>query len=50
MQPKRITVQKALNQRPQTTFAQSTTKLSALQTPFHEVTTNFTSGDFAVMD
>jgi len=50
MQPKRITVQKALNQRPETTFAQSTTKLSALQTPFHEVTTNFTSGDFAVMD
>lgn len=50
MQPKRITDQKALNQRPQTTFSQSTTKLSALQTSFHEVTTNFTSGDFAVMD
>ncbi len=50
MQPKRITVQRALNQRPETTFAQSTTKLSALQTPFQEVTPNFTSGDFAVMD
>ena len=50
MQPKRIALQKALNQRPETTFAQSTTKLSALPTPFHEVTTNFTSGDFAVMD
>ena len=50
MQPKRITVQKALNQRPETTFAQSTTKLSVLQNPFNEVTPTFTSGDFAVMD
>ncbi len=50
MQPKRITVEKALNQRPQTPFSQSTTNLNAVPPPFHEVTTSFTTGDFAVVD
>ena len=46
MQPKRMTVQEALNRRPNTNFAQSTTKLSAVQASFHEVTTSYTGGDF----
>ncbi len=50
MQPKRITVEKAMNQRPQTTFSQSTTNLNPVPGPFHEVNTSFTTGDFAVVD
>jgi lipopolysaccharide/colanic/teichoic acid biosynthesis glycosyltransferase len=47
MQPKRITAQQAHNQRPNTTFAQSSTKLSAVPASFHEVTTSYTGGDFS---
>jgi len=50
MQPERITVQKALNQRPKTNFSQTRTKLSAVEAPFREVTTSFTPGDFAATD
>jgi lipopolysaccharide/colanic/teichoic acid biosynthesis glycosyltransferase len=46
MQPKRITAQQAHSQRPHTTFAQSSTKLSAVPTSFHEVTTSYTGSDF----
>jgi lipopolysaccharide/colanic/teichoic acid biosynthesis glycosyltransferase len=46
MQPKRITLQQAHNQHPNTTFAQSNTNLSAVPASFHEVTTNYTGGDF----
>jgi lipopolysaccharide/colanic/teichoic acid biosynthesis glycosyltransferase len=50
MQPERITVQKALNQQPETNFAPNTIKLSAGQAPFLEVTTSFTRRDFAATD
>jgi lipopolysaccharide/colanic/teichoic acid biosynthesis glycosyltransferase len=38
-----------MNQRPEN-FAQSTTNLSAVQAPFHEVATPFSGPDFAVVD
>lgn len=50
MQPERITVREALNQYPETDFAPSTIKLSAVQTPLREVTTGFEPRDFATTD
>ncbi|MEK6282924.1 MAG: sugar transferase [Acidobacteriota bacterium] len=50
MQPERITVQEALNQHPETDFAPSTIKLSAVPAPFHEVTTGYEPRDLAARD
>jgi lipopolysaccharide/colanic/teichoic acid biosynthesis glycosyltransferase len=52
MQPKRITVQKALSQRPDPNYNDSVPKLSALQAPFRDPSTGvpqheFAAGDFA---
>ncbi|MCA1604849.1 MAG: sugar transferase [Acidobacteria bacterium] len=49
MQPKRITVEKALSQRPERNYPQ-TTKLSAVEAPYREVTTSFPPRDFAATD
>jgi lipopolysaccharide/colanic/teichoic acid biosynthesis glycosyltransferase len=47
MQPKRITIQNQRNHRTETNYKQSVTKLSAVQTPFHETPTPFPQHDFA---
>lgn len=50
MQPKRITVQKALNQRQEANYNQSTPKLSAVQPTFREATTGVSPRNFAAED
>ena len=47
MQPKRITVQKALTQRPEANYQSGLSKFSSVHTPFHEAATDFSSHDFA---
>ena len=47
MQPKRITIQNQRNHRTETNYKQNVTKLSAVQTTFHETTTPFPQHDFA---
>lgn len=46
MQPKRIAMQESLNRR-QTSFAQSTTNLNAVPSPFRQVATSLSSADFS---
>lgn len=46
MQPHPIPRSKALNHHPETSFAQSATRLSAVKMPFPEVTNSFSTRDF----
>ncbi|MDQ5845959.1 MAG: sugar transferase [Acidobacteriota bacterium] len=50
MQPERITVQKALSQRAETNYKQSSSQLSSVHTPFHDNATGFSHRDFVVGD
>jgi lipopolysaccharide/colanic/teichoic acid biosynthesis glycosyltransferase len=50
MQPKRITVQKALSQRAETNYKQSNSQLSSVPAPIHDPTTGFSHRDFASDD
>lgn len=50
MQPKRITVQKALSQRAETNYEQSSSQLSSVHTPFHDNATGFSHRDFVAGD
>lgn len=47
MQPNRITAQKALRQRPETSYRQSTARISSIHKPFQEATSAYSSRDFA---
>lgn len=50
MQPKRITVQKALTQRAETNYKQSGSQLSSVNSPFHDTTQGFSHRDFGAGD
>jgi lipopolysaccharide/colanic/teichoic acid biosynthesis glycosyltransferase len=50
MQPKRITVQKALTQRAETNYKQSGSQLSSVHAPFHDTTPDFSHRDFGAAD
>ncbi len=50
MQPKRITAQKALSQRPDTSYKQSTAKISSIHQPFTEAKPGFSNHDFGTPD
>ena len=50
MQPKRITSQRALNQRPETRYKTTATNISSIHAPFREVTQGFGNQEFAGAD